>query len=584
MDNIINLKDILTESERERFKLKHPYVGSEHLFLAMLKSKNELSSYLKKYNVTYSTFKNELINVVGHCTKDNPSNLYTPLLRKIIKRYESKNNTSSDITIPLFISILDEGEGIAIRILLKMNIDLDEIYFKLKENTKINEMEVSSKIGILLNNSVNKEERVIGRDEEINKIILTLTRKKKCNPILLGNAGVGKSAIVEELTRRIIKGLVPEKLKNNKVIMIEMGSLISGTKYRGEFEERLNNLIREVINNKKTILFIDEIHTMIGAGGAEGAINAGDILKPYLARGDIKCIGATTEKEYNNSILKDKALARRFDVINVNEPNKEEMKELLYGIKKEYEQFHGIKISNSSLDEIVELSDCYLKNLSNPDKSIDLLDSSCAYAKMNNKLVLRKEDIIKTISYKTNNSLIGNNMVFEIKELFKDYVSENDIKSICNIFHFDMKRPISILLSDSLLLEKFKSILGNINTIEIDLKEYFQPGMSFFNDKNIEDTIFSSMIEKPYSLIVIKNIDQASKIIQNEIEKINKDGYIQFKHNEKLYFNSAVVIGITNEIKELRGFDKSLSTSISKNLIDLFSSDIRSIKVKELTY
>ena len=339
------LDEILKKAEEERFNLKHPYVGSEHLLLVILNSKNSISSCLKEYKISYTSFKKELVSVVGNCTKECFDNLYTPLLRKIIKRSITINEDVNDIYESLFISMLDEGEGIAIRILLRMDVDLDDIYFNLKEKQKLNSMEEANRIGILLNQNIDLNEKVICREREIEKVILSLTRKKKCNPLLIGPAGVGKTAIVEELVRRIEKKEVPDNLLNTKIYMIEMGSLISGTKYRGEFEERLNKIIKEIINHKDVILFIDEIHTMVGAGGAEGAINASDILKPYLARGTIKCIGATTNIEYYNSILKDKALVRRFDIIDVSEPNKENMNKMLLSIKDEYESFHHIKIN-----------------------------------------------------------------------------------------------------------------------------------------------------------------------------------------------------------------------------------------------
>lgn len=581
---------VLKNAEKERIELKHPYVGSEHLFLALVKDKNNLSEFLCNYNLDYQGFKNELINVVGRPTKNNDVNLYTPLLRKIIKRYKAKNQTNNqDIYEDLFLSLLDEGEGIAIRIMLKMEVDLDDVYFTLKEKKKLVDMETSNQIGVLLNKYVDMDEKVINREEELNKIIITLTRRKKCNPLLIGPAGVGKTAIVEELARRINKDEVPEMLKNYKIFMIEMGSLISGTKYRGEFEERLNKIIKEIINNGKAIIFIDEIHSMVNAGGAEGAISASDILKPYLARGDIKCIGATTTREFNNSILKDKALMRRFDIVSIKEPSLIEMRTILEKIKEEYEKYHSIKISNNIIKKVIEYSEYYLRNISNPDKSIDLLDSACAYAKINgNGKELLESDILNTIYYKTNNHILSKaEFASKLKkDLIKIMNTKNALK-ICNSFTFKPNIPISILINNSKLEEILINNLKDINMITIDLNSYtYFSANSLVLDKLVTDNIFSSIIDKPHTLIVFKNISYANKYILDEISKINKDGYITFKYNEKIYFNNAIIIATyNNENERLTGFSKSaLKTKLPEDFVNSFQNDFRNIIEKEISY
>jgi len=379
---------LFKEAEQERFILKHPYVGSEHLLLAILKSKNSVVKILNNYDITYDLFKKELIKVVGGASKSCELNLYTPLLKRVILNAldDAKENNQGNVTVNhLLVSLLEEGEGIAIRLMVGMDIDLDGLYKELhKSNTKKNKLEIYE-IGTLLNNYVNKEDKVIGRNNEIDIIIETLLRKKKNNPLLVGKAGVGKTAIVEELTRLINNGGVPEELANKKIVMLEMGSLVAGTKYRGEFEEKLTKIIKEIIAEKDIILFIDEIHTMVNAGGAEGAINASDILKPYLARGDIKCIGATTIEEYNKFIAKDKALERRFEYILVEEPDTEETQEILINIKEEYETHHNIKIKKENIKDVVTLANKYIHNKNNPDKAIDLLDTVCSKVKNKTK-------------------------------------------------------------------------------------------------------------------------------------------------------------------------------------------------------
>jgi len=386
-----NISSLLESAEQEREELKHPYVGSEHLLLAILKRDSELSHQLKSVGLTYSKFREELINIIGSASKFQELVLYTPLLKRIIEiaLEDAEENNQGIVTEEhLFLAMLEESEGIAIRIMMSMEIDLDELYDSLRhKKTKKQERDHLEiyKIGVVLNDRINMHENVIGRESELEMMIETLLRKKKNNPLLVGKAGVGKTALVEELVRRIKSGSVPSELRNKEIIMLEMGSLVAGTKYRGEFEERLTKLIREIIENKNIILFIDEIHSMVNAGGAEGAINASDILKPYLARGELKCIGATTTEEYYKFIDKDKALERRFERILIEEPNLEETKEILLHVKKEYENHHQMKITAQNIDDIVLLGHEYIYGKQNPDKSLELLDSVCAKVRSKNK-------------------------------------------------------------------------------------------------------------------------------------------------------------------------------------------------------
>ena len=387
---------ILKDAEEERKNLSHPYVGSEHLLLAILKNKSKTKEILEDYGLTYKKFRQELIDIVGIPKKNIEVNLYTPLLKRILSSAlsDAKENNKGVVTEShLIVALLDEGEGIAIRIMIGMNINIDDLYDELRvkpQDIKKEKLEIFN-IGRVLNDKVEEFDEVIGRDKEINEVIEVLLRKKKSNPLLIGPAGVGKTAIVEELAKRINAKDVPFPLLNKKIIDLPMGDLVSGTKYRGEFEERLTKIIKEVIKNKDIILFIDEVHTMVNAGGAEGAINAGDILKPYLARGELKVIGATTTEEYEKFIAKDKALERRFETILVTEPSLDETKEILLGLKSSYENHHNIKITNQNIEDIVFLASKYLFKKKNPDKTIDLLDSVCAYVKRKNIL---KEELI----------------------------------------------------------------------------------------------------------------------------------------------------------------------------------------------
>lgn len=413
MYNNYNLETsrIFKDAEKIMISLNHGYVGTEHLFLSMLKNSEEIRNLLEKYQIEYDGFLEELLLVVNSETCKKVACIYTPLLKKVIKNAEMHAKNSYITPIMLLESLLEEGEGIAIRILISMGLDIDKLYdeIKLKDKKSNQKLEIYN-IGKEMSKDLS-DNFVVGREKEIDLITETLLRKNKNNPLLIGDAGVGKSAIVEELARRIKKGDVPNALKNKKIISIEMSSLVAGTKYRGEFEEKLNKIIKEVENNPEIILFIDEIHTLSNAGGAEGAINASDILKPYLARGKIKVIGATTTNEYNKFIAKDKALSRRFDLIKINEPSIDETINILSKIKPSFEHHYNIKISEENIRQIVDLTNKYILDRFNPDKSIDLLDSVCAMKEVKS---LKEKNIISLKNklsniIKTKEKMVKNN-------------------------------------------------------------------------------------------------------------------------------------------------------------------------------
>ena len=285
----------------------------------------------------------------------------------------------------MFLALLEEGDGVAIRILMGMNIDVDLLYEEFSSSLTLKKSKNKHRLLIEeFSVDLNKKcadgeiDPVVGRGKEIDNIIEILSRRCKNNPLLIGSAGVGKTAIVEELTNRIVIGTVPNALKNKRILSVSMSSLVAGTKYRGEFEDRINKLLKEVEENDEIILFIDEIHTLVGAGGAEGAIDASNILKPSLARGKIRIIGATTQEEYTKYIEKDKALDRRFQKIIVKEPSVSDTKDILIKLRPLYESFHNTKLGDDIIDYIIELSDKYIHNRNFPDKAIDILDEVCA--------------------------------------------------------------------------------------------------------------------------------------------------------------------------------------------------------------
>lgn len=530
---------LLKEAEIERYNLHHPYVGSEHLLLAMLKD-SMVKEKLKDYNLTYKKFKEELISIVGIPKKNMEINLYTPLLKRIISNAldDAKENNKGEVTAShLLLAMLEEGEGIAIRIMIGLDIDIDSLYdeLKVKPNEILNNKLEIMNVGEVLNDKVSNFDRVIGREKEINSLIEVLLRKKKSNPLLIGPAGVGKTAIVEELARRIKEGEAPSSLSSIVIIDLPMGDLVSGTKYRGEFEERLTKIIKEVIKNKNIILFIDEVHSMVNAGGAEGAINAGDILKPYLARGDIRVIGATTTHEYEKFIAKDKALERRFEIIKVEEPNIEETKDIIKGLKESYEQHHNIKITNENIEDIVTLGNKYLFGRKNPDKTIDLLDSVCAYVKRKNmliktdknsinelkKLKKEKEEYVRHNEYDKALSICEKISALENKEQEKkesnEVITKNDILKV-----IENKSNIPMFLDKEEVLNKIENILNEKIYSEEKAKKQIINNLRIYfkKDKNLKLLLLG-----PSGVGKTSSVKYISEVLKNTLIRLDMSEY-----------------------------------------------------------
>ena len=529
---------ILKEAEVERYNLHHPYVGSEHLLLALLKN-SALKEKLNEYHLSYKKFKEELISVVGIPKKNMEINLYTPLLKRIISNAleDAKENNKGEVTAShLLLAMLDEGEGIAIRIMIGLDIDIDSLYdeLKVKPNDILNSKLEIMNVGEVLNDKASNFDKVIGRDKEIDSLIEVLLRKKKSNPLLIGPAGVGKTAIVEELARRIKEHEVPSSLENKIIIDLPMGDLVSGTKYRGEFEERLTKIIKEVIKNKNIILFIDEVHSMVNAGGAEGAINAGDILKPYLARGEIRVIGATTTREYEKFIAKDKALERRFEIIKVNEPNLEETKDIISGLKDSYEHHHNLKITNENIEDIVTLGNKYLFGRFNPDKTIDLLDSVCAYVKRKNMIIKTdKESINKLKALKK-----------EKEEKVKNGLFDEALNICEKISKLESKEQDNKTSNEEITKNDILKVIENKSNIPM-----------FLNYEEILTKVSNILEEKIYSE------EKAKKQIIN-----NLNIYFKKDKNLKLLLLGPSGVGKTSSVKHL-------SETLKMNLIRLDMSE-----------
>lgn len=474
-------QNILMNAKKEMLDLGHPYIGTEHLLLSILNTDSNICERLNSYGLYYDNFKEELSKVIGTSKKKSEYILYTPLLRKVIQSaiIDSKENNDGEVTVEhLFFSMLEEGEGIAIRILIGMNIDIESMYddfstslIKKNKRNKKKKLLVDD-LGIdLTNEAMNgKLDPVIGREKEVKRVMEILCRRTKNNPILIGEAGVGKTAIVEELSRLIANENVPSGLLNKRIISIDMATMVAGTKYRGEFEERMKKLLKEIEDNTEIILFIDEIHTLVGAGGAEGAIDASNILKPSLARGKIRCIGATTTEEYKKFIEKDSALERRFQKVFIEEPNIEETKNILFSIRDIYEKYHNVVISDNILNNLINISEKYIFDRNRPDKEIDILDEVCARASIKEIGSDRLSNIKKEINRlcKEKNSFIIDNNVdkaFDIRKKEVKLMSElNELELSCS------NRKNEVLIEDiaSVVSNRAKVPISDILSSNID--------------------------------------------------------------------------------------------------------------------
>lgn len=557
MDKCFN-KDvcmILKSAEKEMLNLRHPYVGTEHLLLALLKRK-DISDLCAKFKLTYAGFREALVNVIGCASKKSEFILYTPLLKKVIDEAQARangDNKSLD-DLYLFSSLFDENDGIALRIVSSMGIDPKEL------TKELGKPKILSGLGICLNDTVS--DRIYLRDKEIDEIISVLLRKNKNNPLLVGKAGTGKSAIVYELARRINEGVVPDALKNMKIYLISTSSLVAGTKYRGEFEEKINNLISEVIRCKNIILFIDEIHTIVKTGSSEAGIDAANILKPYLARDDLKVIGATTTSEYNEYLKKDSAFLRRFAKIMINEPTNADMIKIMNKVKLVYEDYYNLKISKKVILSLVKYCDEYLPNSSNPDKCIDILDTTCSnlildkYKSKKNVLEVRDSDIYDTILSRVNVVKSDYERIDALRdELCKSY-NEKIVSNILNLLR-DVKANRYMVMDGADNKEK-KSILEriskflNINLMFFDCKDYSDEyGLNKFIGNNY---LYNEVCDNPSSLIVFDNYNQRNRVLDNVIGTMINKGYIESSKNEKVFLNNSVVFLFNNDSSVNLGF------------------------------
>ena len=394
---------VLSFAQEAALELGHDYVGTEHVLIGLTKVKNGVAAKaLEELDIVTEDIFEAVEEQVGRGNKKATSIYMTPRVKHVLElavQVANRMNHNYVGTEHILLGLLSDGGGVAVGILRAMNIRTDDIVEAIRHilgsstNGNHSGQEGANNNGDLgeltdfgtdLNESAKqgKIDPVIGRDTEIQRVIQILSRRTKNNPVLIGEPGVGKTAIAEGLAQRIVNGNVPEILRNKRIISLSISSMLAGAKYRGEFEERLKKAIDEVQQHDDMIIFIDEIHTLVGAGATEGAMDAANILKPALARGEFQVIGATTLDEYKKHIEKDAALERRFQPVQVGEPNEEDALEILKGLRDRYEAFHKAKITDEALKAAVTLSSRYITDRFLPDKAIDVVDEAASKVRM----------------------------------------------------------------------------------------------------------------------------------------------------------------------------------------------------------
>ena len=587
-------------------ELGHTYVGSEHLLLGILRDGDGIvKKLLLERGTDFDDIKSKIVGLVGMgCRTLLSSDDMTPVCRRIILRASfiaGAEDAKSVGLEHLMLSMLRE-ECVAVRLLRENGSDPDEICAILEElycdtepiesSEDIAPIEAQKSLPqptpLLEANSVDLTEKarlgkidpVIGREKEEERLIAILLRRSKNNPLLIGEAGVGKTAIVESLANRIALGNVPDELKNKRIMALELSSVVAGTKYRGEFEEKIKNIIEEIRSAGDIILFIDELHTLVGAGGAEGAIDASNILKPALARGEIRLIGATTVNEFKGSIEKDKALERRFQPINISEPSEEECVEMLCGIKRKYESYHGVTITDLAVKTAVSMSVRYLPERFLPDKAIDLIDESAACLKMtkrgNTKPILTEKEITAAVELRTGIPLADLNSdelqrISNLEErLSKQIIGQEEaIKTLCpallraRLGVREGTRPNGSFLfigkagvgktecAKALAVSVFNT---DKSFIRLDMSEFSEPhsvskligsppGYVGFGEGG---ALTERVRRNPYSLVLFDEIEKAHPDIRALLLQILDEGTLTDSSGLKVRFDNTVVIMTAN--------------------------------------
>ncbi|MDU5341923.1 ATP-dependent Clp protease ATP-binding subunit [Anaerococcus vaginalis] len=433
------LNRLTGQARRESYSLSHDYIGVEHLLLALMKTGSLATKALEEAGANYELLRSIVINNIGKGSAVRPAKEYSNKVRQIFDRarlFAQKRKKVSASEEDVLLAILNDDDSFTNLMFMLSGLDKkiirDNLIRLQKEekssNTSNNLSENLKKFAKNLNEmaEAGKIDPVIGREDEVERVIQILLRRTKNNPILIGDPGVGKTAIIEGLAQRIVDGKVPFVMKEKTIVSLDLASMIAGTKYRGDFEDRLKKLFGELEQREDVVLFIDEFHMVLGAGASEGSMDAANILKPILAKGDIQIIGATTIDEYRKHVEKDQALTRRMQPVHVEEPNKNDTIKIIEGLKDKYEDHHKVEITDEAIKAAVDLSQRYIQDRFLPDKAIDVIDEACSKERIKNykenkNQVSKKEILDKLIEEK---NMAINEQNFEKAASLRDQINE----------------------------------------------------------------------------------------------------------------------------------------------------------------
>lgn len=523
---------ILDTAREEAREMGNNYVGSEHLLLAILKdTATPLSRLLCAQGVYYFQLKEDLMVLFGLKDQDVEELQITQGVDDILERGMSlssrKQNTMMDVD-SLTLALLQTNSCVATEILHRYDVD-EEVVLLQMEHGSMSELDKISELRNL--NMCGANQDIVGRDAELNFMISVLSRKDKANPLLIGEPGVGKTALVEKLAGMIQQNLVPS-LKDACIYELHLNSLVAGTKYRGDFEEKLQNIIRLLEKYPNVILFIDEIHLMIGAGKSEGSIDVSSVLKPYLARGVIKCIGATTIEEYEMYIEKDRALERRFQIITIREPDVEDTIKMLKAKKKEYEDFHNVKIQEKVLEQIVKYCAYYMPQRKFPDKAIDVLDLACVGAKRQSERSVSEDMVRDVIEKLTDIPLASRNRLQELKKhLETTMVAQKEVirKLMGQLEWIEQgiisERPLGVWLFLGNQGVGKKTLIHQFNRLYFNQEDMVELDMAAL-EHNLDHNL-SKLRRNPYTIVNVTNLHMANEAMLQFLKQGIERGYLE---------------------------------------------------------